>query len=111
MYKRQQLDSALADGILFHHLPGEQILTAAQLPQVVWLAHALTRCAEVPDALRDLAEQMFGQACSKGLTVLRAQAEERMGVLAEAIGITRPDPCLLYTSGGQWRPGAGQLRR
>nr|WP_245754731.1 HDOD domain-containing protein [Candidatus Accumulibacter aalborgensis] len=87
-----QLDSALADGILFHHLPGEQILTAAQLPQVVWLAHALTRCAEVPDALRDLAEQMFGQACSKGLTVLRAQAEERMGVLAEAIGITRPDP-------------------
>lgn len=87
-----QLDSSLADGILFHHLPGEQIVTAAQLPQVVWLAHALTRCVEVPDALRDLAERMFGEACSKGLALLRTQAEERMGVLADAIGINRPDP-------------------
>ena len=83
-----QLDSQFADGILFHHLPSQEIVTAARLPQVVWLAHALSDCDEVPEELEALAERLLARRLP--LTALREQAEQRMAVIAEAIGITRP---------------------
>jgi HD-like signal output (HDOD) protein/signal transduction histidine kinase len=85
------LDSPFADGILFHHLPNEDIVTAAQLPQIVWLAHALTGYDDVPEALGEFAEQMFNDTCSTKLNAMRDQAEQRMCVIAEAIGITPPE--------------------
>lgn len=36
------LDSVLADGTAFHHAPATQILTASALPQIVWIAQALS---------------------------------------------------------------------
>ena len=85
-----QLDSPFADGILFHHLPAEQIVTAAQLPQLVWLAHALVSCDEIPDELAAVADKMFASAGSR-LTRLRDEAEQRMAMIADAIGITHPE--------------------
>ncbi|HRI90204.1 MAG: HDOD domain-containing protein [Candidatus Accumulibacter sp.] len=85
------LDSPFADGILFHHLPAEQIVTAAGLPQLVWLAHALVSCDEIPHGLAALAEQMLGNGSSARLTGLRDQAEQRMCIIADAIGIAPPE--------------------
>ena len=82
-----QLDSPFADGILFHHLPAEQIVTAAQLAQVVWMAHALAGCDEVPEELGRLADQMFGDSGSSRLCGLSNQAGQRMCMVADAIGI------------------------
>lgn len=86
-----QLDSAFADGILFHHLSYEQIVTAAQLPQIVWLAHELSSCDEPPEALEALATEILSSAGKVGLRALRDQAEQRMCVIADAIGMTPPD--------------------
>lgn len=82
------LDSSFADGILFHHQPAEQMLTGTHLTQVVWLAHALACDDEVSEELGQLAEQMFGNASSSLLSTLRAQAAQRMCMLAEALGMT-----------------------
>ncbi|WP_300454334.1 HDOD domain-containing protein [Accumulibacter sp.] len=105
-----QLDSPFADGILFHHLPAEQIVTAAQLPQVVWLAHALSGCDEVPGALEELAERMFGQPGNTSLRALRDQAEQRMCVIADAIGMTPPDRAACGGAAGLPRVLAGHGR-
>ena len=103
-----QLDSAFADGILFHHLPADQIVTAAQLPQVVWLAHALSGGDEAPDVLTDLADQMLGDTDRLPLRVLREQAEQRMCVIADAIGIAPPDPATGDRAAGLPRVLAGR---
>jgi HD superfamily phosphohydrolase YqeK len=81
------LDSPFADGILFHHLPAEQILTAAPLPQVVWLAHVLAGDNGVPEELAQVAGQMFADIDKARLSTLCDQAEQRMCVIADAIGI------------------------
>ncbi len=85
------LDSPFADGILFHHLPAEQIVTAAELPRLVWLAHALISCDEIPDGLAALAEQILANGSSARLTGLRDEAEQRMCIIADAIGIAPPE--------------------
>jgi HD-like signal output (HDOD) protein/signal transduction histidine kinase len=85
------LDSPFADGILFHHLPAEQIATAAQLPQLVWLAHALVSCDTIPEELAALADQMFASNRSDRLGSLRDEAEQRMCIIADAIGIAPPE--------------------
>ena len=87
-----QLDSPFADGILFHHLPAEQIVTAAQLPQVIWLAHAAASGDAVPDDLERLAEKLFGDRSGSPLAALRDAAEQRMRVFADAIGIAPLEP-------------------
>jgi HD-like signal output (HDOD) protein/signal transduction histidine kinase len=85
------LDSPFADGILFHHLPAEQILTAAPLPQVVWLAHMLAGDNGVPEELVQVAGQMFADIDKARLSTLCDQAEQRMCVIADAIGIAAQD--------------------
>ncbi|MCM8595270.1 HDOD domain-containing protein [Accumulibacter sp.] len=88
------LDSSFADGILFHHLPGEQIITAGQLAQVVWIAHELACADTVPEELIEIAGEIFGNPLSQRLGAIRDQAAQRMCVIADAIGMTpdeRPD--------------------
>ncbi|MCB1942164.1 MAG: HDOD domain-containing protein [Candidatus Accumulibacter sp.] len=94
------LDSSFADGILFHHAPAEQIVTAAQLPQLVWLAHQLSSCDEVPDELERLAGQMFGDCGNGALSASRDGAEQRMRVFADAIGIAPPERSRQAGAGG-----------
>lgn len=86
-----QLDAAFADGILFHHASAEQITTAAQLPQFVWLAHELSGCDEVPEALEAFAARLLPGVANGRLRTLRDQAEQRMCVIADAIGMTPLD--------------------
>jgi HD-like signal output (HDOD) protein/signal transduction histidine kinase len=95
-----QLDSPFADGILFHHLPAEQIVTAAQLAQVVWMAHALADCDEVPEELAKLADQMFGDSGSSRLLGLSNQAGQRMCMVADAIGIAPQEKAAGGSAGG-----------
>ncbi|WP_291994402.1 HDOD domain-containing protein [Candidatus Accumulibacter sp. ACC003] len=88
-----QLDSSFADGILFHHVPAEQIVSAAPLPQAVWLAHALASSSPAPAAIEELervAVQMFGERHGQSLSSLRDAAAQRMQVFAEALGIAPP---------------------
>lgn len=97
-----QLDSAFADGILFHHAPAPQIVSAAPLPQLVWLAHALAGAGDfpaegksdgsagIPPELSALAETMFGPALAARLASLREQAERQTRQVGEALGIAPP---------------------
>lgn len=83
-----QLDSSFADGILFHHALPEEILTAAALPQIVWLAHALATQVEIAPELAAVHQQMSNAAADLG--VLRQQAELQTRQIAEALGFALP---------------------
>ena len=84
------LDSPFADGILFHHQPPEQIVGAAQLAQVVWLAHALADDDEIPEAVGEVARLMFDNLDDSQLAALCARATQRMSMVADAIGMAAP---------------------
>lgn len=85
-----QLDSSFADGILFHHALPEEILTAAALPQIVWLAHALATQKEITPELAALHQQMSNAAPAVDLAALRQQAELQTRQIAEALGFAPP---------------------
>lgn len=82
-----QLESTFGDGILFHHATSEEILTAERLPQIVWLAHALSTGGEIPDELSQVAASMFGGKIDQALGNLRDQGMQRMTSIASALGI------------------------
>lgn len=84
------LDSSFADGILFHHQQPERIVGAAQLAQVIWLAHALGDCEEVPETVTEIARQMFDDIGNGELSAICAQATQRMSMVADAIGMRAP---------------------
>lgn len=84
------LDSSFADGILFHHQPAERIVGATQLVQVVWLAHVLADCDEVPDAVGEHARLMFDDLDDSQLAAICAEATQRMSMVADAIGMAAP---------------------
>ncbi len=84
------LDSSFADGILFHHQPAQQIVGAAQLAQVVWLAHALADCDEIPEALGGATRQMFADISNSQLAAICTQGAQRMSMVADAIGMAAP---------------------
>jgi len=86
-----QFDSTFADGILFHHATPEEILTAAPLPQLIWLAHELTTEAEVSAELVAQQQAMFGTGSAESLTALREQAEQRTRTLGEALNLKLPE--------------------
>lgn len=85
-----QLDSSFADGILFHHALAEEILTAAALPQIVWLAHALATQADIAPELGVFHRQMSNTAPTADLATLRQQAERQTRQIAEALGFAPP---------------------
>lgn len=85
-----QLDSAFADGILFHHAAAEEIVTAAALPQFIWMAHALVANEEISEALAAHQNTLFGANCAEKLLELRNQAEQRALMLGEALNMQLP---------------------
>ena len=85
-----QLESTFGDGILFHHATPEEILTADSLPQIVWLAHVLSRGTEITSEITELANSMLGNKAEQGLTSIRDQAIQRMTSIASALGIPAP---------------------
>jgi HD-like signal output (HDOD) protein/nitrogen-specific signal transduction histidine kinase len=85
-----QLESTFGDGILFHHATPEEILTADTLPQIVWLAHVLSRGTEITSEITELASSMLGNKAEQGLASIRDQAVQRMTSFATALGIPTP---------------------
>lgn len=91
------LDSSFADGILFHHAQPQQIITAAPLPQIVWLAHAIAAKNEIAPELTVFHQQMSNQATGSELASLRQQAERQTRQIAEALGFHPPEQiCALH---------------
>jgi len=86
-----QLDSSFADGILFHHARPEEIVTAAPLPQLVWLAHAMAGQEEISPELVALHRQMFPSAQAVDLGTLQQQAEHQTRQVSEALGFQPPE--------------------
>jgi HD-like signal output (HDOD) protein/signal transduction histidine kinase len=86
-----KLDSSFADGILFHHAAAEEIVTAATLPQLIWVAHALVADEEISEDLFSLQNTMFGGNSKDKLLELRNQAEQRTRMLAEALNLKLPE--------------------
>ena len=86
-----QLDSSFADGILFHHALAEEILTAATLPKIVWLAHALATQEEITPELAAIHRQMGKVAPEADLATLRQQATQQTRQIAEALGFAAPE--------------------
>lgn len=84
------LDSTFADGILFHHVSAEEIVTAGTLPKLVWLAHRLASIENVSPELDNHLPLLFGHKSQHDLAVLRNQAEMRTGQIAEALGVVLP---------------------
>lgn len=86
-----QLESSFADGILYHHLAAEEILGATVLPQIVWLAHALSRANEISADLFDAAGQMFPDLDPSRLRAGRQNAERLARQAAKTVGIVIGD--------------------
>lgn len=86
---RWQLDSSFADGILFHHADAAQIGTAALLPRVVWLAHAMTGKNGVTEQLAAL----FSGLCPSPAdpVVLCQEAEQQTRRIAQALNLPLPE--------------------
>ncbi|BAL25088.1 HDOD domain-containing protein [Azoarcus sp. KH32C] len=93
-----QLESGLADAILFHHVAAEQIVTATQLPRLLWLADAV--CRNPPDAasLSARCEALFGPSFGPDspldLEGIASQALDQVEVIARALGIEPPAAAL-----------------
>lgn len=86
---RWQLDSSFADGILFHHADAAQIGTAALLPRVVWLAHAMTGKNGVTEQLAAL----FSGLCPSPAdpVALCQEAEQQTRRIAQALNLNLPE--------------------
>ncbi|HLO64066.1 MAG TPA: HDOD domain-containing protein [Azonexus sp.] len=85
------LDSVLADGTAFHHAAANQILTATALPQIVWLAQALS--ADMDDS-PEFGVVVNGSSLKlerSALFAARDRAIQQTRQIAEALGITVAD--------------------
>lgn len=81
------LNSVLGDGIAFHHARASEIGTATALPQVVWLAQALTMLQEDSAEYGPLMDCTALSIDQAALAATRARAVERTRQIAEAMGI------------------------
>lgn len=86
---RWRLDSSFADGILFHHADAIQIGTAALLPRVVWLAHAMAG----KDGVTEQLAALFAGICpgETNPIELRQEAEQQTRRIAQALNLAVPD--------------------
>lgn len=85
---RWNLDSSFADGILFHHAARPDIDTAAMLPRVVWLAHAMAG----KDGVTAEQAALFATLCpgpTDPIVMLR-EAEQQTRRIAEALNLAVP---------------------
>ena len=77
------LDSLLADAILFHHRTEAEITSADALSRLLWVAHTWIATGELPPTT----EAMIGIAAGPLASPL-ALAQERVGKIAAALGLT-----------------------
>jgi len=82
------LDSVVADGVAFHHTPALQIVDATALPQIVWLAQALTTLDDDSPELGQTINRAAFKVSKAGLIATRERAIERTREIAEAMGIS-----------------------
>jgi HD-like signal output (HDOD) protein/signal transduction histidine kinase len=87
-----RLSSFMADAILFHHKPAEEIMTADTLSQIIWSAHVLCEPPASPDSPEpDITEEITSVKTIVGidvpdLLVLRKQCADRIVQIADALG-------------------------
>src|SRR5574343_1896972 len=81
------LDSVLADGVAFHHVPALQILTATSLPQIVWMAQALSANPEKSSELGMVINHSGLKLEMSTLISAREHSTQRTRQIAEALGI------------------------
>lgn len=86
-----QLDSPFADGILYHHLPADQIVSATALPQAVWLAHTLIHSQDVPGESAAIATQIVPNIGFAQLKTLHEEALQQLSTAAASLGIALTD--------------------
>lgn len=86
-----ELDSVLADGVAFHHSSAVQILTATTLPQIVWIAQALTINVENSPELGLVVNHSSLKFGMSALLNARERSIQRTRQIAEALGITVAD--------------------
>lgn len=85
------LDTVLADGVTFHHAPAVQILTATALPQIVWIAQALSSNMESSAELGVVVNHSSLKLEMSALLSVRERSIQRTRQIAEALGITVAD--------------------
>lgn len=85
------LDSVLADGVAFHHASAVQILTATSLPQIVWIAQALSVNMDNSPELGVVVNHSSFKLGMSALLAARERAVQRTRQIAEALGITIAD--------------------
>lgn len=85
------LDSVLADGVAFHHAAPNLIVTATALPQIVWIAQALSTTAESTPDLAIVVNRSTPKLDMAALLGVRERAIQRARQIAEALGIAIAD--------------------
>jgi HD-like signal output (HDOD) protein/two-component sensor histidine kinase len=85
------LDSVLADGTAFHHAAAAQILTATALPQIVWLAQALSAGMDDSPEFGVVVNGSSLKLERAALFAARDRAIQRTRQIAEAMGISVAD--------------------
>ena len=85
------LDSVLADGVAFHHTAATEIVTATALPQIVWIAQALSVTPDNSPELGMVVNRSNPKLEMSALLVVRERAIQRARQIAEALGITIAD--------------------
>jgi len=86
-----ELDSVLADGVAFHHASAVQILTATSLPQIVWIAQALSTNVDNSPELGVVVNHSSLKLGMAALLTARERAIQRTRQIADALGITIAD--------------------
>lgn len=104
-----RLSSFMADAILFHHKPADEIVAADSLSQIVWSAHVLCGCQEPVESLDstlmgelDIVNSILGVE-TPGLFALRDQCAGRVAQIVDALcvrdeGDGKPFPIPLVSS-------------
>ncbi|MCG2578400.1 HDOD domain-containing protein [Dechloromonas sp. XY25] len=85
------LNSVLADGTAFHHASAAQILTATALPQMVWIAQALSANMDDSPEFGVVVNGSSLKLERSALFAERDRAIQRTRQIAEALGITVAD--------------------
>ena len=85
------LDSVLADGVAFHHTAATEIVTATALPQIVWIAQALSVRPDNSPELGMVINRSNPKLEMSALLAVRERAIQRARQIAEALGITIAD--------------------
>jgi len=98
MIGQWQLQSFMADAVLYHHEPVDRVLDALPLVKIVFMANALSRETAQDDELRyGIGQEVFEFSRSEVETVM-SQAETEVMEIARSLGIEIASPDVLPTT-------------